>query len=439
MRSHLLLSVLSAAILALSSGCSDAATDDDDASTEQAATTATNGTARHQRYVLLQAEVDNAQLALFRGFPNATVVSSYEAGIYWTKKDAVPSVQDVFDAAVDKALAKIEADLAAKEAATPGYEESITLGLAGHSTGSSFFGHARTTEGNVNYARLSPERVTSLATKYPRFAKNVRGLLLLGCNAGHKDKMDLWRKSLPNVVAVAGFNSRAPTGGNGGNALVKLAIGSWQRLGIFNAGATVSTDDKVLFKGIDDCRAMKCLGSMTATPYGFVVQGSPAMELVVGGTAHWNAVYATGTADTVLAQIKLLQREYDAYLKASDDAHADPPANTDSGAVRQYNNLSQQYLSAIGLGHGTPADLARVAQSIRLTLFRDVRDAWLEANPTVVHDLGLDPDALAALTRRELLATIHALPSAKLQSPSGVRLVKALVDLDLSEIPDTML
>jgi hypothetical protein len=438
MRKPTLLPFLSAALFVLASGCSVAATEDD-ASTEQAATTASSGTVRRTRYVLLQAEVDNAQLEQFRGLANVTIVSSYEAGIYWAKKDAVPSVQDVFDAAIDKALAKIDADIAAKEATTHGYEETIILGLAGHSTGSSFFGHANTSEGNVNYARLSPERVTALAARYPRFAKNIRGLLLLGCNAGHKDKMDLWRKSLPSVVAVAGFNSRAPTGANGGNNLVRLAIGAWQKLGILNAGATVSSDDKILFKSLDDCRAMKCLGSMTATSYGFVVQGSPAMELVVGGTAHWSAVYAPGSADTVLAQIKLLQKDYDAYLQASDAAHADPPANTDSGTMRQYNNLSQQYLSAVGLGHATPADLARVAQSIRLTLFRDVRDAWLEANPAVVHDLDLDPNVLATLTRRELLAAIHALPPAKLHSANGARIVKALVDLDTSEIPDAML
>jgi len=61
------------------------------------------------------------------------------------------------------------------------------------------------------------------------------------------------------------------------------------------------------------------------------------------------------------------------------------------------------------------------------------------ANPGVVQELGLDAATLKTLTRRALLAAIHALPPAKLQSASGVRLVKALVELDMSEIPDTML
>ena len=65
-----------------------------------------------------------------------------------------------------------------------------------------------------------------------------------------------------------------------------------------------------------------------------------------------------------------------------------------------------------------PEDLLRVSQSIRLTLFRDVAKTWLETNAAVVREVGLDPVALATMSRR---------------------IVNALINLDPSEIPDTML
>ncbi|HSO34553.1 MAG TPA: hypothetical protein VLT33_18595, partial [Labilithrix sp.] len=342
MAKHALLTLIAASILTLASGCAEVPEEASSADTSALEV----GTPRRQRFVLLQAEVDGAQSTLFQGLTNATVVSSYAAGIYWAKPDAVPSVQDSFDLAIDTAIAKIDTELAAKERANAAYEETIFLGLAGHSTGASFFGHARTSEGNTNYARIAPERVKSLAVKYPHFAKNVRALLLLGCNAGHQNRMDLWRQQLPHVAAVAGFNSRAPSGINGSNVFVTRSIGAWQRLGILNAGASLTTDHAVLFKDLIDCRNTKCLGSKTETAHGSVVQGSPAWELIVNGYAQWDAVYPPD-AGTLLPQIKTLKGEYDAYLDAADAAHADPPADTNTGLVRQYNNLAQQYLSAL--------------------------------------------------------------------------------------------
>jgi hypothetical protein len=193
------------------------------------------------------------------------------------------------------------------------------------------------------------------------------------------------------------------------------------------------------------CRETKCLGVMTPQNHGgtvsFVVQGSPAWELVVNGTAHWDAVFPPEGPAIVLSKLQLLQPEYDAYLKASDDAHADPPANTSTGAVRQYNNLAQQYLSALKTAgkDGTPADQARVLQSIRLTLFKDLQQAWIEANAALVERLGLDAGVLSTATRRDLLRAINGLSWTKRQSADGQRLVKAMVDLDASELPDELL
>lgn len=409
---------------------------------ESAAGVANVGTPRRQRVVLVQAESDSPQAAFFRGMPNATVISSYEAGIYWAREGATPTVQENLDALIDKYVARIEADLTAKESADPGYEESIVLALAGHSTGFSFFGHSRTAAGNVNRAQITPERVKALAAKFPRFAKNVRGMFLLGCNAGHKDKMELWRRSFPNVAAVAGFNSRAPDGESGGNMLVKFSLSEWQKLGLLNRGATLPTDDAALFRGIASCRASKCLGVMTQVSYGstvdFVVQGSPAWEIVVGGAAHWDAVFPPDGPSTLLAKISLLEDEYRRYLTASDEAHADPPASTSTGLVRQYNNLSQQYLAAAGAA-ATPADVARVSQSIRLTLYRDLKHAWLEENGDLVTSLGLDPEVLAAATRHDVIRAVRELPADKRSSAGGRRLAAALVDLDPAELPDTML
>ena len=433
-------SVLSALLLStvFATGCAPAEETDSAPASEDALSA---GTPRRERYVLLQAEVDNAQVEMFKGFPSSTVVSSYSAGIYWAKPDRVPSVQQQFETDLDTAVAKVDADIARLEAGKPGYEETIVLGLAGHSTGWSFFGHSRTSEGNTNYARLQPEKVQELASKYPHFAKNVRGLLLLGCNAGHRDRMDLWRRPFANVVAVAGFNSRAPSGDNGSNLMVKMSLSGWKRLGILNVGAQLPTDDASLFKTLSDCRASKCLGSITPTTYGFVVNSSPAWELVINGAPHWDAVFAPDGSATTMAELQRLQTDYDAYLNATDDAHANPPADTGSGIVRQYNNKAQQYIAA--LAHegraATPADMKRVQQSIRLTLFRDVLATWIDANEAVVRAVGLDPDALAGQSRKAVLAAIKGLPAAKLTSAEGRRIVKALVDLDIAEIPDTML
>ena len=86
-----------------------------------------------------------------------------------------------------------------------------------------------------------------------------------------------------------------------------------------------------------------------------------------------------------------------------------------------------------------PEDLLRVSQSIRLTLFRDVAKTWLETNAAVVREVGLDPVALATMSRRDLLAALRALPAAQQTSKSGRRIVNALINLDPSELPDTML
>jgi hypothetical protein len=435
-----LLGALATLVLPLAVGCGSAPGDGVD-DVEGAATT---GTPRPQRVVLIQAEPDGAQTELFRSY-NATLVLSTEARILWAGPTEKPSVQENFDALIDRSIARIEAELVAKEKQNPKYEETIVLGLAGHSTGFSFFGHYRTTYGNTNYARLQPEGVQALAAKYPHFAKNVRALLLLGCNAGHKDKMELWRRPFANVTAVAGFNSRAPDGASGANQLVRWSLGAWQRLGILNANAKLPTSDEVLFRDMQRCRETKCLGVMVPQNYGgtvsFVVQGSPAWELIVGGTPRWDAVFPPEGPAIVLSKLQLLQPEYDAYLRASDDAHADPPANTSSGLVRQYNNLAQQYLSALRTAGKEPtaADVARVQQSIRLTLFKDLQQAWIEANAALVERLGLDPATLSTATRRKVLQAIANLPWSKKQSADGQRLVKAMVELDPIELPDELL
>jgi uncharacterized small protein (DUF1192 family) len=431
---------LSALLLStvLATGCAPPDDAEDAPSSDDALST---GTRRRERYVLLQAEVDKAQADLFRSYPSGVVVSSYSAGIYWAKPDRVPSVQKQFEDEMDAAIAKVDADIAKLEAQKPGYEETIVLGLGGHSTGWSFFGHSQTSEGNTNYARIQPEKVQELASKYPRFGKNVRGLFLLGCNAGHRDRMDLWRRPFPNVVAVAGFNSRAPSGDNGSNMMVKMSLSGWQRLGVLNAGAQLPTDDASLFKALSDCRASKCLGSITPTTYGFVVNSSPAWELVVNGAPRWDAVYAPDGSATIQAELQRLQTEYDAYLSAKDDAHANPPADTGTGMLRQYNNKAQQYVAALAHEGRTAsaADMKRVQQSIRLTLFRDVLAGWVDANEAVVRAVGLDPDALVVKSRKAVLEAIRALPAPKLSSPEGRRVVRALIDLDAAEVPDTML
>jgi hypothetical protein len=411
--------------------------------TEAAASSANPGTPRPQRVVLIQAESDASQAAFFRAMRNATVVSSYEAGIYWARENATPTVQQKFDGLVDTYLTKIEADLTTKQTADASYEETIILGLAGHSSGFTFFGHADTAEGNTNHVSLKPEAVQALAQKFPRFAKNVRGLLLLGCNAGHKDKMDLWRRPFANVTAVAGFNSRAPDGQSGANYLVKWSLGEWSRLNLFNRGAQLPTDGATLFRGMANCRATRCLGSVSrptwsTSPTDWIVQGSPAWAIIVGGVAHWDAVYPPDGASTVSARIALLQGEYDKYLAASDANHADPPADTSTGLVRQFNNLSQQYLAAVG-ARATDADRKRAQQSIRLTLYRDIKEAWIEENDALVRSLGLDPPALSRATRRDTIIAIRALPAQKQLSAEGKRIKAALIDLDTTELPDTLL
>ena len=52
----------------------------------------------------------------------------------------------------------------------------------------------------------------------------------------------LWRRPFSNVVAVAGFNSRAPSGDNGSNLMVKMSLSGWKRLGVLNVGAQLPID-----------------------------------------------------------------------------------------------------------------------------------------------------------------------------------------------------
>jgi hypothetical protein len=226
---------------------------------------------------------------------------------------------------------------------------------------------------------------------------------------------------------------------------VRWSLGAWRKLGILNAGANVSSADDVLFRDMDACRASKCLGVITQHTYGgsvsFVVQGSPAWALIVRGVPHWDAVFPPDGPEIVRSKLQLLQPEYDAYLRAIDEAHANPPANTSTGLVRQYNNLAQQYLSALGTAgrEGTTADQARVRQSIRLTLFTILQQTWIEENAALVERLGLDPGVLSTATRRDVLRAIAGLAWSKRQSADGQRIVKAVVDLDPSELPDELL
>jgi hypothetical protein len=427
---------------ALACGSPDAS-DESSTSDELAA----NGTQRPWRYVLIQAENDSAQAARFRALPNATLVTSYEAGIAWSANDAKPSVQDKMTSSIEAALTRIEAQIQKLETQKPGYEETIVLAIAGHSGGESVFGHTRVIDppiqnvpqSHTNYVTYPWQEIERIVSTHPTFKKNVRALLLLGCNLGHQDKMDHWRKPFANVVAVAGFNSRAPAGANGSNVMVTMAISAWQKLGVLNRGAAFPADPWAVFADLRACRDRKpapCMGTKTN---GYA-QGSVAWEFVDSGNVYWDAVFPPSTSTTVAKSLANAQLDYDQYLGAIDDAHADPPLDTSAGAVRQYNTLSQQYLSALAGERKTPtaADVTRTRQSLRLTLFRTVLEAWTEANPQLVSDLGLDKAELVTWTRRDVLAAIHGLP-ASVDPAKKARIVKALVELDATEIPDAYL
>jgi uncharacterized protein YraI len=285
----------------------------------------------------------------------------------------------------------------------------IVLALSGHSVGDGFWGSG---------VSVGHDALRALAARHPRFSSRVAMVYLLACNAGRRVYIEgAWKPAFPSAWLFGGFNNVGPTGAGGGDAFFVTTF-----------ARAAGTDPATLGDPSGFAR-----GLLSAGKFGNYTQPAmySAIEVFKSGAGYYaaraqtlgsNSAWDRAFNDQLPApgepgpQIHLVT-EFNRFMQASDDAHANPPADShdvNTNALRVRYNVIQDYKEALrNEGHtsiGADVDVA-MYQSIALCLFTEVAHEWL-ANPSnvaLLQSSGINVSQIPKTTRRDLKAYVDRL------------------------------
>jgi hypothetical protein len=175
------------------------------------------------------------------------------------------------------------------------------------------------------YGAMSADALEEAFKETPKLNENVRSVLLWGCYTTTLGSIDgHWKGIFPNVGVFAGFDGRGPN---------KYRVANHTYLEDFlkSDKAFMSARDKnqVMsiargIRGFNNTASAICVNDLIVTPSG--VRDLLALR-----------------ADCALdSRNRELLKEYECYLQAREQRCANPPANTDTGPLRELYTYLQQ-------------------------------------------------------------------------------------------------
>lgn len=261
-----------------------------------------------------------------------------------------------------------------------------SLILSGHDGNGHFFGEN---------ADLSEETIEEAFKKNPPMGNNIRSLMLWGCYTANLSSLTgNWKKMLPNVEMIAGFDGVAPAGSKPGSATyLEDALTQEKRLTEIKDRKTLEKNFKAL-RNVPTMNAAICIG-----------------DSFVSHKASLSLSEMYKICDST--DFQKIKDVYNCYKNATTPACANPPANTGNSELRAIYNKLQDTRHCLEVK--PQPDLPTTDQVIRLIFFGNVKANYvknalndLKALDELLKKLGapagLTLSDMGKLTRAELLA-----------------------------------